>query len=86
MKRICDIVYDVMIETDNDSICSHDSGMLGIVASRAMMDSNGAGSVVRIQRRIMSALSRTPGPLIKGYTRGHRGNVVLKFTRVREVT
>lgn len=63
-KRICDHAIDVLIATDNPAVMWGDTGLLHMIASAAGIKSEGP----KTPPRILAALSKTPGRLVKGLT------------------
>lgn len=78
--RACDAALDVLLETDNPRVMYGDEWLLHQIASRLGWDAEGP----RTSRRVLSALSRTPGRLVKGLVKMPgdccaRGQAVLTF-------
>lgn len=63
-KRICDHAVMVLCRTNNDALMSGDTVLLHQIAKAAGLPAEGP----RTEHRVLSALSKTPGELIKGYT------------------
>ena len=80
-QRICDHAVTVLKRTDNAAVMWGDSFLLHMIAQEAGLSHDGP----RTERRVLSALSKTPGPLTKKYTRTMGGRRVLVF-RLNEKT
>ena len=61
--RLCDATIEILEETDNPSVMYGDEWLLHQIAKRVGIPSEGP----RTSRRVLSALSKTPGKLIKSY-------------------
>lgn len=61
-KRICDHALDVLKETGSCAVMWGDVRLLHTIAERAGLPSEGP----QTPRRILAALSRTPGVLVPG--------------------
>ena len=72
-KRICDITVEVLRETDNPAVMWGDCGLLDLIAERAP-GRNKDELTWEGHRRILNALSRQPGILIKKRTMCWVGN------------
>ena len=64
MKRLCDHAIDVLRQTGNPAVMFGDSGLLHLIADAAGMPHN----AWHTERRVLSALAKTPGELVKRYT------------------
>jgi len=78
--KACDAAFDLLIETGNPSIMYGDEWLCHQVAEKLGWKHEGP----RTSRRVLRALSRTPGRLIKGLVRMPsdccaRGQCVLHF-------
>ncbi len=63
-RRVCDHAVDVLRETGNPAVMVGDTSLLHQIAARA-----GIPADTRTERRVLGALNRTPGVLVKGFTR-----------------
>lgn len=63
--RLCDAAVEVLNETGNHFIGYGDHTLLHMVSERAGRGHAGP----RTHDRVLDALSKTPGPLVRGYTR-----------------
>lgn len=66
-KRICDATVEILRETNNPGVMWGDSGLLDMIAARAGV-TIGPGYRLFHHDRILNALSRQPGILLKKYT------------------
>jgi hypothetical protein len=78
--RACDAAIQVLIESNNPAVMYGDEWLCHQIAARLGWDHEGP----RTSRRLLQALSRTPGRLVKGYCRMPsdccaRGQSVLHF-------
>lgn len=78
--RVCDAAIQVLIETDNPSLMYGDEGLCHQVAALLGWEHEGPAT----SRRVLQALSKTPGRLVKGLVRMPgdccaRGQSVLHF-------
>ena len=74
-QRICDHAVTVLERTGNSAVMWGDTSLLFSIATHAGLPHDGP----RTERRVLSALSKTPGPLTKKYTRTMGGRRVLVF-------
>lgn len=70
-KRVCDAAVEVLHETDNPAVMWGDEGLCHLIAERMGWEHNGPIT----SDRVLNALAKTPGPLVKGLTRCHSRNV-----------
>jgi len=61
-KRACDAAAEVLRETDNPRVMWGDSRLLHAIAARIGREPEGW----RTEKRVLDALSRTPGELVPG--------------------
>lgn len=78
--RVCDVALQVLIETDNPSVMYGDEWLCHQIAGRLGWTHSGPET----SRRVLRALSKTPGRLVKGHVRMPgdccaRGQSVLHF-------
>jgi hypothetical protein len=73
--RACDAAIEVLRETDNPAVMWGDEGLLHLIAERLGWPHNGP----RTSDRVMAALNRTPGDLVKRQTQTGRGRWVSVF-------
>ncbi len=78
--RACDAAIEVLKATNNPAVMYGDEGLGHQIAERLGWEHDGP----RTTRRVLQALSRTPGRLVKGYCRMPgdccaRGQSVLSF-------
>lgn len=73
--RICDHAVTVLERTGSFAVMWGDTGLLHLIAKEAGLPHQGAYT----EARILSALSKTPGPLTKKYTATAGGRRVLIF-------
>ena len=63
--RACDAAYAILIETDNPSVMYGDEWLCHQIAERLGWEHEGP----KTSRRVLSALAKTPGRLVKGLVR-----------------
>lgn len=68
-KRVCDAAVEVLRETDNPAVMWGDTHLLHQIADRAGIKSAQRGGLT--ERRVLAALARQPGILVKRYTQAH---------------
>jgi hypothetical protein len=61
--RACDAALAILLETRNPSVMYGDEGLCHEIAKRLGWDHEGPWTT----RRVLAALSRTPGELVKSY-------------------
>jgi hypothetical protein len=66
--RVCDAAVAVLTETNNPAVMWGDTGLLHMIAKRAGLPSKGRAWMT--EDAVLRALSRQPGSLIAGLTRG----------------
>ena len=65
--RTCDAAVEVLRETDNPAVVWGDEGLLHLIAERLGWEHDGP----RTSDRVLAALRKTPGPLIRRQTLCH---------------
>lgn len=75
-KRVCDAAVEVLRETDNPAVMWGDCGLLCMIAKRSGVKWE---HPMRGEERVLQALSRQPGVLVKGFAAGARGRSVRIF-------
>lgn len=78
--RICDAAVEILRETGNQSVMWGDLGLLHDIAERA----GWSHESFRTPPRVLAALSKTPGPLMK--SRVFCARWVLKFSLPSDAT
>jgi len=73
--RVCDATYEVLLETDNPAVMWGDDGLLHLIADRLGWEHE----CFRTSDRVLAALRKTPGRLVKGKTATCGGRVVSIF-------
>lgn len=78
--RACDAAIAILIETNNPSVMYGDETLCHLIAERLGWEHEGPAT----SRRLLRALSKTPGPLVKSFCRMPsdccaRGQRVLHF-------
>lgn len=73
--RVCDAAVEVLRETDNPAVMFGDEGLLHLIAERLGWEHH----AWKTSDRVLRALSKTPGPMRKCYTRLGGGRRVLIF-------
>lgn len=66
--RVCDAAFAVLTETDNPAVMWGDTGLLHQIAKRAGLPSK--DRAWKTETAVLAALSRQPGRLVAGHTRG----------------
>lgn len=67
-KRVCDAAVEILKETDNPAVMFGDEGLLHLIAERMGWPHR----AWHTSNRVLRALSKTPGPLIKRKVRTYR--------------
>lgn len=78
--RVCDAAVEVLRATDNPAVMWGDEGLLHLIAERLGWEHN----AWHTSDRVLRALSKTPGPLVKRETLLH-GHWVLIFRLPEDV-
>jgi len=65
--RVCDAAVEVLRETDNPAVMFGDEGLLHLIAERL----GWPHECTKTSDRVMAALARTPGELVKRKTKIH---------------
>jgi hypothetical protein len=73
--RVCDAAVAVLRETNNHAVMWGDEGLLHLIADRL----GWKHECTRTSDRVLVALRKTPGELVKGLTRAGNGRVVSIF-------
>jgi hypothetical protein len=63
--RVCDAAVEVLRETDNPAVMFGDEGLLHLIAERL----GWPHECTKTSDRVMAALARTPGELVKRKTK-----------------
>lgn len=63
--RVCDATVEILNETDNDAVMWGDIALLHMIAERLGWESQAS----RTEKRVLDALSKTPGILEPVFTR-----------------
>lgn len=66
--RCCDAAIEVLRESKNPAVMAGDYGLLHMIAERLNWEHDGP----RTTDRVIKALHKTPGDLVRKYTRGCR--------------
>ena len=66
--RVCDAAVQVLRETDNPAVMWGDEGLCHLIADRLGWEHHGH----RTSNRVLAALAKTPGILVRCRTRCHR--------------
>lgn len=74
--RICDAAVEVLRETGNAAVMHGDLPLLVQIAKR---HGHYDGHPLWVEKRVLSALTSTPGSLVPGKTRNGRGRLVRIF-------
>lgn len=75
--RVCDAAAVVLTETGNPAVMWGDTGLLHLIAERAGLPSK--DRAWKTENAVLAALSRQPGALVSGHTRGPYGRRVRIF-------
>jgi hypothetical protein len=73
--RVCIAAKQVLIETGNPAVMFGDEGLCHLIAEKLGWQHDGP----RTSDRVLSALARTPGPLVKKKTKAGNGRWVNIF-------
>lgn len=72
--RVCDAAVEVLGETDNPAVMWGDCGLLDMIARRAGLRWRCVPhAAADMHTRVLNALSKQPGELVKGTTLGGNG-------------